>query len=291
MRSNLDVGVVAVVGVMAFLLAGCDGRAVFTPAEWIKVNAGTFTMGSPTTEKCRESGNFRETQHKVTLTHSFEISDTETTQGQFEDEMGVNPAHFNECGSDCPVEAVTWNQAVAYCNALSKAAKLTECYDCSGDCTSASTFEGQQIYNCPGYRLPTEAEWEYATRAGTSSAYYNGSALNCTGYDGNANKIGWYFANSGMTLQEAKQKAPNAWGLYDMAGSVWEWVHDWFEADLGAGPVTDPAGPMQPTIGRMLRGGSAQVKPQFLRSASRWNYQPPGTQLKLHGFRCVRTVK
>ena len=281
-------------GVVLLLLVmwvGCDGRAVYTPAEWITIKAGTFTMGSPSTEKCREAGNFKETPHKVTLTHSFTISDSETTQGQYENEMGTNPAHFVECGSDCPVDAVTWHQAVAYCNALSRADTLAVCYQCSPDCTEATTFEGAQIYNCPGYRLPTEAEWEYATRAGTTSAYYSGSVINCTDYDANANTIGWYFANSGMTLHETRQKAPNKWGLYDMPGSVWEWVHDWFEADLGSAAVTDPAGPVQPTIGRVLRGGSAQVKPQFMRSASRWNYQPPDSQLKLHGFRCVRTVK
>jgi len=277
---------------LTLLVLGCDGRPVFTPAAWVRVQAGSFMMGSPPSENCRESGQFKETQHKVTLTRSFEISDSETTQGQFEDELGYNPSEFVECGSDCPVEKVTWNEAVQYCNALSKAKKLIECYTCQGtDCDVAATFEGSKIYTCPGFRLPTEAEWEYATRAGTTSAFYNGLIISCEGFDSSASAIGWFFANSGMTIQTVKQKTPNAWKLYDMSGSVWEWVHDWFEPDLGATPVVDPAGPAVPTIGRALRGGSCQVKPQFLRSASRWNYQPPGTRLKLHGFRCVRTVK
>ncbi len=272
-------------------MLGCDGRAVYTPAAWIRVPAGTFTMGSPLAEACREAGKFRETQHEVTLTHAFQISDTETTQGQFEARMGHNPASDVACGSDCPVDAVTWDEAVSYCNTLSKAANLTACYDCMGPCATATAFEGQKIYDCPGYRLPTEAEWEYAVRAGTSSGFYSGPISSCDGYDANANTIGWYFANSGMTLHQAKRKKENPWGLYDMAGSVWEWTHDWFALDLGADAATDPAGALQPTIGHMLRGGSAEVKPQFLRSASRWNYQPPKTRLKFQGFRCVRTVK
>jgi formylglycine-generating enzyme required for sulfatase activity len=92
-----------------------------------------------------------------------------------------------------------------------------------------------------------------------------------------------------MTLHLAGRKEPNDWGLYDMSGSVWEWVHDWYEGDLGSDPVTDPAGAEQPTLGRVLRGGSCQVEAQYLRSASRYTSASPSVRIPLHGFRCVIT--
>jgi formylglycine-generating enzyme required for sulfatase activity len=282
--------------VLALSLVACDRGPVFVPPTWVRISAGTFNMGSPTTETCREPGNFKETLHQVTLTHAFEMSISEATQGQFQSELGYNPSQFVECGADCPVEKVSWHQAAAYCNALSRSKQLTPCYTCQGSdtavtCAVAAEYStGSQIYTCGGFRLPTEAEWEYACRAGTASAYYDGPAISCNDYDGNASLIGWYAANSGMTLHLAMLKQANAWGLYDMPGSVWEWVHDWFVEDLGAAAVVDPVGATTPTMGRMLRGGSVEVPPQVLRSGSRWNYALPENQLRLHGFRCVHTV-
>jgi len=277
-------------------LAGCQSRPVYLQAEWVDIKPGTFSMGSPASEHCREQGSFKETLHKVTLSTGFGISTTEVSQGQFEDRMDYNPSLAKQCGADCPIDGVSWSEAVAYCNALSKEDGLVECYSCSGSeasllCKEASLYAAGKIYKCPGYRLPTEAEWEYACRAGSTAALYNGEIRECDAWDTNATAIAWYHTNSGQTVHLTKQKTANAWGLHDMSGNVWEWVNDWFEEDLGNAAVIDPTGPAQETLGRVLRGGSAEVPAHLLRSASRHNYAPPtgeNYRLRFHGFRCVR---
>ena len=128
-----------------------DKAAEAPAASWVQVTAGTFQMGSPAAEGCRENG---ETRHEVTLSQAFEIQSTEVTQGQFADRMGYNPSHFHACGLDCPVETVTWHEAAAYCNALSAAAGLASCYTCSGSgkeaaCTDTERHAGAEIYSCP----------------------------------------------------------------------------------------------------------------------------------------------
>jgi formylglycine-generating enzyme len=281
--------------------SGCEGRpasSIFPDGgiapTWVTINPGTFTMGSPSSETCREVGGFKETQHKVTLTHAFEISVTETTQGQYYKLMGDDPSTIKDLGPNAPVETVSWHEAVSYCNELSKAAGLASCYTCAkpgSGCENATSYLDKNIYKCPGYRLPTEAEWEYAARAGTTTAYYSGDETNCDN-DSLANQIGWYYYNSSSTLQQTAQKEANVWGLYDMSGSVWEWVQDWFVEDLGSTAVTDPVGPASTSsFGRVLRGGSCLVAAKLLRSASRYNYSMPDIKLKYHGFRCVRTTK
>ena len=280
-----------------FVLCACDRAPVYVPAKWISVPAGTFTMGAAASENCREPYSIKETQHKVTFTRSFEISSTETTQGQFEDLMAYNPscAATKKCGSDCPVDQTSWGEAAAYCNALSRTKGLAECYTCTGKeattaCESAAAYRGYAIYACPGYRLPTEAEWEYACRAGTTTALYSGNVTLCKGYDPNASKIAWFGANSGMTAHESGgEKVANKWEIHDMSGSVWEWTNDWYQADLGSTAVTDPAGPSA-GLGRVLRGGSVEVAAELVRSASRHKYGPPKERLKFQGFRCVRTL-
>jgi formylglycine-generating enzyme required for sulfatase activity len=282
----------------SFVVAACEGRSLYLPPTWVRIERGSFLMGTPTSESCREPGKFKETQHRVTLTTSFEISTTEVTQGQFEHEVGRNPSTGSalECGPDCPVDHVSWHDAVAYCNRLSRAKSLTLCYACAGNaespvCAEETNYDGRKIYSCPGYRLPTEAEWEYACRAGTTAAYYSGPAIACDAWDGNASAIGWYTANSGVLLHLAGLKQANAWGLHDMSGSVWEWVHDWFQLDLGAAEAIDPAGGTQgASLGRGLRGGSVETPAQLLRSGSRYNYTSPEQRFRFHGFRCVRSV-
>ena len=273
---------------LAALQAGCDpwptGAFAFKD-----IPAGSFTMGSPSTESCR---GIDETQHKVTLTRGFQMSATEVPQGAFEELLGYNPSSFTDCGADCPVEQVSWHEAAAYCNALSDLDGRTPCYNCSGSgtnvtCQEHGAFTGSKLYQCPGYRLPTEAEWEYAYRAGTTTAFYNGAISSCFGSDDNAGKIGWYSSNAGGTTHPAGQKDPNAWGLHDMAGNVWEWCHDGYKQDLGSAPATDPvfAG-----SSRVLRGGSWYNNPLTLRAAFRLNNLTPSNRNYFAvGFRCSRT--
>jgi formylglycine-generating enzyme required for sulfatase activity len=282
------------------------------PGTWVTINAGTFTMGSPVSEPCRDywAPNHLETQHEVTLTHGFEISVYETTQAEFESLMGYNPSGFTStdsgCGSGCycsstscsdnPVERVNWHQAAAYCNKLSLLRGLGECYTCQGTdpgaaCDTTVAYQGKLIYSCPGYRLPTEAEWEDAYRAGTATAYYSGPNIdNCNHWihDPFLDSIGWYEDNSGLQTHPRGQKAPNSWNLYDMAGNVWEWCHDPFQQDLGASPVTDPAGPLTGNQ-RVIRGGAHDYPSHFARAAMR-AYDTPDETLSHLGFRPVRTL-
>ncbi len=268
--------------------SGCKHPTVVKncTAGWCTIPTGCFVMGSPTTEPCRVSD---EAQHQVTLTHKFEIMATEVSQAQYLAWMGSNPSYFNSCSSgSCPVEQVTWHDAVTYCNVLSSKKSLTQCYICSsGVCSESTTYAGAKFYTCPGYRLPTEAEWEYAYRAGTTTAFYSGSVSSCTTADTNASLIGWYSQNSSNKTWPVGQKTPNAWGLYDMAGNVWEWINDWYGGGNSA-PVTNPIGPTAGTT-RVQRSGSFIKDPNDLRAAARrgWN---PAQKNDDWGFRCVRTL-
>jgi len=265
------------------------------PGAWVTIAAGTFTMGSPTGEPCREPFTPKETQHKVTLTHKVEIQTTEVTQAQFNIVMKYLASKFTTCGTDCPVESVTWSEAATYCNALSAKKGLSQCYTCTGagtgvSCKESKAYSGAKTYTCPGYRLPTEAEWEYAYRAGTTSAFYSGAISSCTGTDANAGAIGWYTKNSSNTPHQVAKKLANAWGLYDMAGNVSEWCHDWTSVDLGSSAVTDPVGALSSTEPyRNLRGGSWSSAPLGLRAANR-DANPPTKGYSHVGFRCVRSL-
>ncbi len=259
------------------------------PGTWVTINAGTFQMGSPSSEICRSND---ETQHQVTLTHKFEIQSTEVTQAQFTSLMGYNPSNFSSCGGTCPLEKVNWYEAAAYANALSAQVGKAKCYKCTGSgksvsCTEATAYAGKKVYTCPGYRLPTEAEWEYAYRAGTSTAFYNGGITFCSSKDANLEKIGWYYQNASSTTHPVGQKTPNTWGLYDMAGNVWEWCHDWY-GSYPSSSVSDPVGPTGSS--RVLRGGSWLNYPYFMRAARR-NYNTPAYRNFRIGFRCTRTIK
>ena len=263
------------------------------PGAWVTVKKGSFQMGSPSTESCREaSGTGRETQHEVFLTRDLEVLSTEVTQGQFQALMGYSPAFFSLCGKDCPVERATWHDAAAYCNALSAQKGKSKCYNCTGTkesitCSQPTAYAGAKLYDCPGYRLPTEAEWEYVYRAGTTSAFYNGSIVSCVGSDSNADKIGWYNMNASVKTHPVGKKAPNAHGIYDMAGNVYEWVNDWYQYDLGSATKKDPSGPATGTT-RVVRGGGLGSYARSLRAANRWDITP-SSRFPNIGFRCVRT--
>ena len=257
---------------------------------WATIPGGLFSMGSPTTEPCRDATD--ETQHQVTLTHGFEISPKETSQAEFQSVMSYNPASFNLCGSSCPVESVSWHEAATYCNKLSTSKGLALCYSCSGSgssvaCTEAPSYGGAAIYTCPGYRLPTDAEWEHAYRAGKTTALYNGTITGCVTADSNADVIAWYTGNAGSTPHPGGQKLANLWGLYDMAGNVYEWCHDWYQADLGTAQVSNPWGTATGAA-RVIRGGSYKNSPASVRAASRNSFNPASPHATI-GFRCVRT--
>ena len=259
---------------------------------FITVRAGSFIMGSAPSEQARYTN---EEKHKVTLTRDFEISPTEVTQAQFKALMGYNPSSFEGCDR-CPVETVNWNEAVAYCNAMSKKAGLAACYSCRAKgpatkCDVAGGFRDAKIYDCPGYRLPTDAEWEYAYRAGTTTTYYNGdndpeSRVDCSAEEPVANAIGWYCQNSGSKSHEVGKKKPNAWGLFDMAGNVWEWCHDRYLAVLKR-DVTDPWGINDSSM-HVVRGGAWKYYSRGMRAACRAWYSP-SYRGDRHGFRPART--
>lgn len=245
-------------------VAGKAGKAGVNSigAMMVKIPAGSFMMGSPSGEEGRDND---ETQHRVTLTKGFLLGATEVTQGQWQAVMGSNPSSFKDCGAECPVENVSWTDVVEFCNKLSDKEGLTRCY---------SGREWNR--GCTGYRLPTEAEWEYAARAGSSEARY-----------GEVGSVAWYDQNSGSKTHPAGQKQANAWGLYDMLGNVWEWVWDWYGA-YPSGDATDPVGPTSGSY-RVVRGGSWFIYAQDARAADR-NADAPGHRVNDLGFRLSRSL-
>jgi sulfatase modifying factor 1 len=300
---------------------------------FVTVNAGKFTMGSPATEKCRV---YEETQHDVTLTHNFELGAYEVTQGQFEKLMKYNESLYSDLlrftelkepertqrekemnpPSARPVDSINWYEAVAYCNALSRQAKYEECYSCTGSgkdvvCSVASKYKGSgKIYDCPGYRLPTEAEWEYAYRAGSQVAHFTAKAPDGTALDGQMVRcsdvrdatvdwkldteldktlwwVAWYNTNAETIPRPVGRAVPNAWGLYDMAGNAWEWCHDWREA-YPTSAVTDPSGPETGST-KIVRGGGAESRAMYLRAAYRNQNRPDFRGFHI-GFRVARTL-
>lgn len=234
-------------------------------------------MGSPTSEEGRAED---EVHHRVTLTRDFQMQTTEVTQAQFLKFMGYNPSGFTKCGQGCPVEQVNWHEAAAYCNALSDRASLGQCYECNGsgqDVTCSSSKRYTTPYACPGYRLPTEAEWEYAARAGRMESRH-----------GDLNAVAWYEDNSSNTTHRVGGKRASAWGLYDMLGNVWEWCHDWYGA-YPTGAVRDPDRPEARRREKAVRGGSWDYRARTVRAAHRtWN--PPQNRDISVGFRPARSL-
>ncbi len=256
------------------------GEESSVPEGFVLIEAGTFTMGSPEGEPGRSSD---ETEHRVTLTRGFYLSETEVTQAQWVAVMGSNPSGFPGC-DDCPVESVNWYAAVDYCNALSELESLEPAYEGLG----ADIVWNQEAN---GYRLPTESEWEYACRAGSGTAFFNGDItyLDCDPLEPKLDEIGWYCGNAYGKPHPVGEKSANAWGLYDTSGNVWEWCWDWSGEypDCGGNPCVDPVGSVA-GISRAHRGGSWRNDADICRSANRNGYGPPGSSDVNLGFRPAR---
>ncbi len=232
----------------------------------VAIAAGSFVMGTS------DYGP----SHNITLSHDFWIGQTEVTQGQWHAVMGTDPSRYS-CGDDCPVETVSWQDAARYANAVSTSEGLPSCYTASGS-DLASSLAGDP-YACEGYRLPTEAEWEYAANADDYYAYAGSNS---------ANNVAWTADNSGGPPHEVATLTANAWGLYDMSGNVWEWVNDWYDANYyTTSPSTDPKGPSSGS-NRGARGGSWVFGSGNSRIAQRSAGSPTATDAGL-GFRILRT--
>ncbi len=238
---------------------------------------GTFQMGNT---GAYSGFSAEKPVRSVTISRDFLMSAYEITQKQYEEVMGTNPSSFK--GENLPVETVSWYDAVEYCNKLSEMEGLDKCYSGSGTNIVCD-------WDANGYRLPTEAEWEYAAKAGTTTDFYSGSLTNedCTPIDGNLDKIGWYCGNANFETQEVGKKAPNVFGLYDMSGNVLEWCWDWY-ADYTNTPETDPKGPITGSV-RVWRGGSWNFNARSCRSAFRY-HDDAFSRFNSIGFRVVRPL-
>jgi formylglycine-generating enzyme required for sulfatase activity len=222
--------------------------------EFVYIPPGEFMRGSPSGERGRSDDEVR---HNVTLTKGFFIQTTPVTQRQWKTVMGNNPSKFKVNSEECPVESVSWNDVQDFI------LKLNE-------------QEGTD-----SFRLPTEAEWEYACRAGSDTAY-------CYGDDPvSLEEYAWYEKNSGRRTHPVAQKKPNVWGLYDMHGNVYEWCQDWL-GEYPAEPVTNPQGPQTGSF-RVLRGGSWYYFQGLARCAARY-WDDPYVRDNNIGFRCARTI-
>ena len=220
--------------------------------SFVLIPAGSFTMGSPAGEPGRDPD---ERLHPVTISNPFYLQTTEVTQKQWTQLMGNNPSSFKDRGDDCPVENISWNGAQEFILKLN------------------------QKESGAKYRLPTEAEWEYACRAGNKGRFCFGDE------EARLGEYAWYSGNSGGKTHPVGQKKPNTWGLYDMHGNVWEWCQDWY-GDYSTSQVTDPTGP-KAGEGRVFRGGSWGIYAKHVRSASR-NGRRPGYRHYYLGFRVAR---
>jgi formylglycine-generating enzyme required for sulfatase activity len=221
--------------------------------KMVLIPAGKFMMGSPDSEQGRLKEE-ESPQHEVTLSMPFYLGVTEVTQTQYQAVMGVNRSQFK--GATNPVDMVSWYDATEFCKKLSEET-------------------GQAV------RLPTEAESEFACRAGTATAFSFGDS------DGALRDYAWYCANSGDKTHPVGQKKPNAWGLYDMHGNVWEWCADWY-GEYPNGAVTDPQGPAS-GLYRVLRCGGWFIEPKGCRSAFRYCFTPENRGTNF-GFRVVASV-
>jgi len=251
------------------------------PADMVMIKGGTFTMGSPSNERWCDNG---EVQHQVTVS-SFYMGKYEVTQKEYLEIMGTNPSYLK--GDNLPVEQVSWYDAVEYCNKRSQKEGLTLAYTIDKNRSDPNNKNNRDDVkwtvtlnkNANGYRLPTEAEWEYVCRAGTTTPFSTGNNIttNQANYDG----------------EEYREKttpvgsfAPNPWGFYDMHGNVYEWCWDWY-GNYSSRPQTDSVGAVSGS-GRVIRGGNWGCSVESVRSAFR-SYFYPFYRYSGIGFRLARS--
>jgi len=264
------------------LLQGCDRGAshdaTTTPAassnvprsdpkaEMVKAPEGSFIMG--------DKDQVDAPPHQVFVS-SFLIDRYLVTQEQYQRVMGANPSRWK--GERNPVEQVRWSDAVRFCNKRSQLEGFQPCYELD---TWKCNFDAN------GYRLPTEAEWEYACRAATTTPYFFGDTPSKLG------QYAWYDRNSGAHPRPVGQKQPNPWGLYDICGNLWEWCNDFYRVDYyQESPQKDPRGPDRGDT-KVVRGGAWRFSADNCRSGYRYNENPGYADVcfgyDIYGFRCVR---
>jgi formylglycine-generating enzyme required for sulfatase activity len=260
--------------ILSFAVLSCAQRQVY---DMVYIKHGAFTMGSPLTEAERD---FDEIMHQVTVS-SFFIGKYEVTQDQYQKIMKKTPGNFK--GKELPVESISWYDAIEFCNKFSSSQGLTPAYELKG---TAVMWDK----NTNGYRLPTEAEWEYACRAGTSTPFNTG--INIT--TDQANYDGTYPYDNNAQGASLKKTMPvgsypaNEWGIHDMHGNVFEWCWDW-HSDYAREVQADPTGPASGSY-HVIRGGSWINSGQALRSASRGIYVPNDGNERI-GFRLARNAQ
>lgn len=238
--------------------------------QFVYIPSGEFMMGALPGDD--EAYDWEKPRHVVQISRPFWVGKYQVTQEQYKAVTGKNPSHFK--GENHPVEQVNWFDAIQFCNTLSKKERLQPVYKIDEE-------EVNCDWSANGYRLPTEAEWEYAAKAGSDFLY---AGLNSVA------EVAWYHQNSGHTTHPVGQKKVNAYGLYDMSGNVWEWVWDWdWYGNYSSGTVTDPKGPDLGSY-RVYRGGSWVNDARGLRVSYRNGYGPSGRYSNL-GLRLSRSAQ
>ncbi len=241
------------------------------PEGMVLVPAGTFMMGGTIYA-------WEKPMHEVRISKSYYMGKYEVTQAEWEAVIGSNPSEFK--GDNLPVEQVSWNDVIDYCNKRSVIEGLTPCYSVSDDTVSCD-------FSANGYRLPTEAEWEWAARgAGNGPLDYECSGSNDT------DAVAWHGGNSGRTTHPVGQKQPNSLGLYDMSGNVWEWCwdrYDDYSSDSVTDPQTDPCEAADSGAYHVNHGGSWSCSAPNMRSTNR-SGDAPDSRLNNLGFRIARSL-